>query len=514
MSTVPLAAQREAWEAGPGLLVSMWRHRWLLVAAVVIGSAAGLAVGSQRSPTYEATALVRLADPQTSGIFERQDRQDAEMYTSRQHELVRSSDVLERAAPALGGTVSAADVRSSLDISSNAELLTIEVKASAPEAEAATAIANGVAEAYQLYATERDRDTATRVLGELDGAARTLQSRIGRLETRREALLGTEESTYLQRRVEAWRLTTLVHQLIRLEARMLQVATEADLVGSTVESIEPATVPSAPSAPHPQHLAVFGAILAGALGSVLAYWRAGRVGDATSASIATELLEAPILGRLDLDDKGPGLRTRNATGPSVGSQAEYELLHAAIEGALGSPSTASVLMTRISRRRDGARECVRLAVAASRAGRHVLLIDGDHHSQDLTRLLGAADHPGLTEVIEHRVTLDEATIELDPRHGTVRALPAGRARYSASFRPSTVADVLFRISEWNGGLTLIHTAPPHLSTAATLLAEHVDGVLVLVDSATSRAELNRVRERLRVASASLLGFVFIGGRRG
>jgi Mrp family chromosome partitioning ATPase len=500
----------------PGVLLSVWRHRWLVLLATIAGVLAGLIFAQLQSPVYEASALMRLADPLTAGVFESQEATGAEVYMARRQDLVRSRAVTERAAEILGPGISAGDVRNSMTVGADDDLLTLTVRVEWNSASGAANMADTVAEAYQQVALERTRQEAEKELSELRSAEAALQERIESIEEELDdlppAAPGLEEDP--RSGVITARLENLVGQLIEVETRIREVAINAEVVGSGVEMFESATVPTTPVEPRPGMLALLGGAIAAAFAIAFAYWRTGQVSQVWSSTDVERILAAPLLARLPVVRQGRIERLPDDLVLEPRVTEAYQFLLNSVEYELGRIGGSSILITSAGPTQGKTSACIHLALAAGKAReRNIVLVDGDLRARYLTRLLDGEEAPGLSELVTDETGLEKVLLRRAIADDvSVWAVPAGERASDPSFlRSPALQEVMSRIRH-AADLTILDSAPVLAVADTTVIAAHVDAVVLMVNERTPAADLERVRERLSFVSAPLLGYVFVSDR--
>lgn len=153
---------------------------------------------------------------------------------------------------------------------------------------------------------------------------------------------------------------------------------------------------------------------------------------------------------------------------------------------------------------------VNVASTLARAGRSVLLIDGDVRRPTLHTSFGLGNDRGLTNLLEERASAAQAGDAIkETRVPGLRLLPSGSNKDSP-------AELLFQphlrklLSEFRGRFDLVLIdAPPMTQWAdARTLANAADGVVLIARSKrTTRDSIRAACERLRCDRARLLGVV-------
>ena len=141
----------------------------------------------------------------------------------------------------------------------------------------------------------------------------------------------------------------------------------------------------------------------------------------------------------------------------------------------------------------------------------VLVVDGDLRRGTIGKLLGVENHPGLTELIDGSVKLEDAVLKCDdiPLNVLLRGnskMPPAELLHSPQFGTQ-----FRRISE-QFDLVLVDSAPVNLVTDTQLLAGSCDAVLLVARAfATTRKSLELAVQDL--SPFRIIGTVLNGGPR-
>ena len=155
---------------------------------------------------------------------------------------------------------------------------------------------------------------------------------------------------------------------------------------------------------------------------------------------------------------------------------------------------------------------VGLGVALGEAGHSVILVDADLRKAQLARHLGVTSDVGLSSVLAHQVTVEQAIAP--STHENVHVLPAGVVPPNPSELLST--PTLRKLIRDLAGLydfVLIDSPATLRYTDATLLTAACDGALLLVRSGRTRTtDLAKVSEKMGLVDATVLGTVLVGSK--
>jgi LCP family protein required for cell wall assembly len=214
----------------------------------------------------------------------------------------------------------------------------------------------------------------------------------------------------------------------------------------------------------------------------------------------TKLLDLPNIGRIPVYAQAPA---PTLTEPRSEVATAYQRAASRLEAS----TRGRVLLVSGMEAAQGATSAsLNLAVAATRAGRRVLLVDGDAARASLSKFGRTGRSPGLTELASGGATLAQAA-----RLWTVGAntklpfVPAGA--------PSNNGHMLDRAGLSNAlddiagvaDLVLIDTAAEDDNTDG--LAAVADGTLLIVPAAADRARIDDIQARAAAEGAPAVGYL-------
>ena len=491
------------WDEGPGLAEAARRYWWLLLASALVLGSAGYGLSLLRPVTYEATARLLLSDPSQQSLFDTENDGDAVRYLLNQVTRIKSRSVAERASELLDDEVSADTVRRSIEVASEAENDLVTVTASAATAELAAGIANAVGNAYQDEVRDQVQDTADRALNRLEASASALRERLERLDERIEQ--DPDDAVLLAQR------DAVLTQLGVLTSRQDQIAVEASLYGSGVELFEQASVPSEPADQGAGRMGALGAVVGLTLGMGAAWLLLARRESVDHSQDPAVVLGSPLLGAVpDFDAIGVTAPLPTLTDPRSPAAEAYQFVVASLASQMRATGGNTILLTSPQPGDGKSVTALNLAIAASRDGRDVLVVDADARVGGLSRLSKTDGGPGLHEVqadpdnllwsASRREMPDAPGVEVVPR-GSEIADPAG------FFRTRGFAGAMQRFRDYAD--LVIVDSPPLLAVSDTsAIAAHVDGVILVVAQGTPLAVLHDASERLKLLDVPLLGYIF------
>jgi hypothetical protein len=260
---VSISVQRgpQEWDAGPNLLDSLWRHKWLVALAVLVGMLAAYGWSSRQPARYEATLQLDFS----SVVAQASGDQDPQRVLQNQVTLLNSPTVLGQVARLSDRRLTRSQVkdRVSVEAAGDSDVITIRALDATP-AQAAR-LAELVPRAYQRALNERAKRTAASLQRAQDEAAAhlarvraALQADPGNLSLQADLKVAEAE---LQRAAEAKQAAT------RPSGAEAAIADAQDT---------DAVVGDGPAQPQPTRAAAVGALLGLAVSVALVSWRTGQ----------------------------------------------------------------------------------------------------------------------------------------------------------------------------------------------------------------------------------------------
>ena len=215
------------------------------------------------------------------------------------------------------------------------------------------------------------------------------------------------------------------------------------------------------------------------------------------------LLGSPCLGSIPNDDSGPAPTLTDTSSPS---SMAYRNLLSAIEGQ----TNGQVLLVSSPAPGQGASTvALNLAISGTQRGRRIALIDGDIDGNGVSRFLSTGAVPGLTDIADGSATLADASRLWSIGPGSALPIvPSG-----SSSDPSEVAlsglglaESIDQIAE-RADAILIDAPPVAWDGAASSIAAHVDGTVLVTTDAATGSSIADARDRLAEAGAPVIGYV-------
>jgi LCP family protein required for cell wall assembly len=244
-----------------------------------------------------------------------------------------------------------------------------------------------------------------------------------------------------------------------------------------------------------------GTVLAAALGGGIAalFWFCWYLTGGTRP--VGKLLELPNLGNIP---DTPGTPSPTLTAPSSSAAAAYQRAASRMEALTRG---RILLVAGVVDGQGATTAALNLAVAATRAGRRTLLIDGDITDGKLSNFGHTGVSPGLVELARGEATLGEAA-RLWSVDSTSRLpfIPAGRPAPDAPvLQRSEVAAAVEDVAT-SADVVLIDT-PVEGGPAIDALGALADGTLLVLPRAMDKGTVNQAVDRLRSLGAPPIGYL-------
>jgi non-specific protein-tyrosine kinase len=498
-------------------LAVLRRRKWIVALVVAAAVASSLYVSSRQSPLYRASAQVLLSvnpvDNVLGGGGTRLSSDEAARYASTQAKLADGYRVARAAVESAGvADVSPDELLRSSSVSASADSDVLTFAVTDGDRERAAILANAFAREYVAYSRAQDVANVRAVLRAVDRRIRAL-----RREVRKE---------------QAGRGT--VSAALKQEFRVL-VARQQDL--QTEEQIQTGSSRLAEAArdasqvqPRPLQDAALGLLVGVVLAFALAFLLEALDTRARSVEEIAERLGMPLLARLP----PPPRRLRGNHGLVMladerpDATAPYWKLRSAVDFANVSLHARTIMVTSALEQEGKSTVVANLAVALTRVGRRVLLVDMDLRRPSLDRFFGLDGRPGLTDVVLGYSSLEEAIAPVVvtgerglaatgngngvPRaDGLLHVLPSGPTPpHPDELLESAPVGALFDELEAleNFDVILFDTPPLLPVSDAIAISHHAAGLIVVVRaSRVRRAVLAELRRLLDQCRSAKVGFV-------
>lgn len=473
-------SNRELPPFGP----SLRRHLGVILVSTFFALGISVIYVATASFTYTSSAVVLLApapgNPLTAEAASGSGVQTT-VAMSTEAELVRSPAVSEIVSDELGRTSPDVDERLVAAIPANTQML--ELSFTSPSPERAQEGAQGYADGYLAFRSERSTSTQ-------DASIATLNEQITAAEADLRRAVG-EASAAGGASFASQEVQLLTDRLAQLNNR-LSAAQSVSIAPGVV--ISPATLPTATNGLPPWAYLVAAAIIGLLLGcgyAVLREWRRDLVRNLDD----DDEMGVPVFAVLR-EAQGATLATAE---PSSSSHEDYRRLRAAVIANAPAPHALAVSAAGGDRSFGVA---TNLAVVLAEANFSVLLIAADPHASEVESLLGVGDLPGLAEIVRGEASLPQVLVEVYGVSVLTSGIDALRSRdllASSAFRD------LVKEARAAFDYVILLAAPAGSADGDSVRLSADSLLLILTADLTTKARMEEALER-----AGRLGVTTVG----
>ena len=476
------------------------------IALIVLGAIAMVALRQYEGPSYSASADVLVATDNTQYVLAGIDPPyvDPERVIQNAVAIAESDDLYERAAARLGNSVgTGSDLSSATSVSSSQGEDVITFTATAPTADAAVAIANSVARAYEGYRS--------------DLKLRDIRQAIARLTNE---LPDTEVAQRAPLREQIDRLQLL-----------------ATVNASDARVIDPATG-AVQTNPRPVRDAMSGAAIGLVIALLIAGAREALNTRVRSDADVESLLDAPVLASIQTLPKRSQLVTLGGRHEGRFSDA-YALLAANLGRLRRDEGPVALAITSAVKSEGKTTTAANLAVAFARRGERVILADFDVRKPSLGPIFGIPSTvPGVVQLVSGKAQLKDTIWEVSlngsgPRRvvavplgaaqalrrrtkatdgasgvGTLRVIPSGGTVRGVALAHSPQVNQLIERLKKEADIVVLDTPPALLTVEMAELSRAVDLVLVVArQGRVTRRSLQALSRQASGWKAEVVGAV-------
>ena len=271
--------------------------------------------------------------------------------------------------------------------------------------------------------------------------------------------------------------------------------------------VTPATAPASPSAPNTRLNLVLGLLMGLALGIGVAAMRSSLDRRIRGESDLRAVTHAPLLGGISFDPEAAKYPLLDQASPQGPRAEAFRQLRTNLQFANVSGQAKTVAVTSSLPGEGKSTIAANLALALSRAGQSVCLVDADLRRPMIDKYLGLERNAGLTTALIGAAKVDDL---LQPWGEdqlyvlTSGQIPPNPSELLGSVEMKQIIEHLESAFD-----TVIVDAPPLLPvTDAAVLSQQVGGIVLVVSADKAKNhEVERCIESLELVGANLLGVI-------
>jgi succinoglycan biosynthesis transport protein ExoP len=480
------------------------RWWWLVVICALLAAGTTYFVSSRKTPVYRATATLLVQSPSSSQTAEYQFYRYADLQAPTYIQMLTGQPVMEAAIAQLGWDNTSEPAGSvSAELIPNTHLIRVSAVNTAPAR--AAALANAVVNAFIAKYEDMQQGRYAEALATLQAQMDEVSAQMDNVQAQIDAL-GTPVTSQEQADLNLLQTTMTGYRniytiLVRdYEQMNLLAAQSADVIAV----YEPAEVPTRPVRAATRR----NTMLAGAVGTILA------VGIVFVAEYLDDTIKTPddvrralglstlgAIGRLAEED-GELIATTRPLSPASES---FRKLRTNIRFSGLDRPLKTLLVTSPNPTEGKSTAVANLSVVMAQAGLKVVALDADLRRPRLHQLLSLHPRGGLTESLLEGA-IDGYVQPVEEIDGLF-VLPAGDkppnpAETLGSQRMRELLDKLGQQMD----MVVVDSPPVLPVTDAAVLAQGVDGVLLVIDvGETRRRAAQQAVEEIRQVGGKLIG---------
>lgn len=473
-------------------LATLRLRRWLVLAIAAVFTIGGVLYSLTLKPAYVATSEVLLsAETDPTGVVTQEISPDTEA------QVATSPDVAVKAKALFDTDLSATELIKNLAITLPSDSFVLDFKFSAANPAEAQAGANAFADAYLAFKTSQFQEGIDAQIESYDLQLSQLSDDLtAALKQAEEVPRGSSEWFTIQATIETIKTQIGTNTASREQLKSIH-PDPGEVIGRATTAKSASTSPVV--------IVLAAAFLGLIIGSVTAFVAEGMSGSLRSAEDIERELNSPVLGVLPWV---PGVHLRREmlvteVAPTSMAGESYRMLRSGLLYAV--KDDARVLLVTSSGVGEGKTTvAANLAVSLAQADKRVILVGGDLRRPEVHAYFGVPNDRGLVQVLDGG---DEPPLVMTGVPN-LRLLPSGPpVEMSAQlFEGGAFPELVERLRE--AADLVIIDAPPLAISDPLVMAEHADGILIVVDmKQADKGGLRRVRELLERAGLSPLGLI-------
>jgi polysaccharide biosynthesis transport protein len=449
------------------------RHKWILLACVILIPLATYLVSTRLPKTYEATAVMQLqsvgSGQSLPDVGDLSGGSGDTQTSDRVAALIETNGVADQAARVLHEPVGS--LRGDVTASANQDTGFITITASASTPKRAAKIANAFAEAVRVTRAQQG-------MVRVNNAIATTQAQLKKQ--------GKNANTQLTQQLQGL------------------IATR-NALGQNAQVIQPAAPPSSPASPEPVKNALFALVFALLFAAALVALVDRLDRRLHDPDDLEKLTGAPLLVHIP-PSAFPG------SAPDPGVPLAFQMLRDSLVYFNVDRQLDSLIVVSSLKGEGKTTVAANLAIAYARTGKRIIAMDADLRSPELALRLGLETTPGLSTVLAGDATLEDALREVEPFGDTLRVLPGGPpppnpSELLGSARMGQLLDGLVAESD----LVIVDTPPLLVVSDAFGLLERAPGAIGVARlDQTPKDAARRMADVVATVHTRLLGAVATG----
>ena len=491
----------------------LWRWLWLIVLGTLLAGGTAYLVSRNMTPIYRASTTLLINQARNPAITDYTSLMTSERLAKTYAELLTKRPVLEEVAKRLG--VEAEETKepgggalpAAIDVRPVRDTQLIELSVESDDPQLAMEIANTLPE---VFIQQNAAMQVSRFASSKENLSEQLAIIESDMEATQQAINDLQDSESAADQAELARLQTTKTQYQNNFASLLQSYEEIRLAEvQTMDNIviaEPARLPRFPIKPRKLQntllAAVVGCMLAVGVAFLIEYLD-DTIKSSEDVSQALGLSTLGAITRFSTEDED---RLITAAQPRSPISEAYRALRTNIQYSSVDNPLRTLLVTSTDPTEGKTTTVANLGTVMAQAGLSVIVVDSDLRRPVLHQYFEASRNLGLTNaLLDKSPSTDGYLQETEVENLRVLAsgpLPPNPSELLNSQRMRELIEQL----KGEADVLLFESPPIRAGTDASILANQVDGVLLVVDAGSTRQGMaQRGKEQLDKVGANLLG---------
>ncbi|MBI5713666.1 MAG: polysaccharide biosynthesis tyrosine autokinase [Chloroflexi bacterium] len=488
----------------------LWRWLWLILLGTVLAAVTAYVVSRLMTPVYAASSTLLINQAPSDKVSDYTAILTSERLARTYSQMLTGVPVLKEAITTLNLNTNATDLAKQITVTLVRDTQLIKVTVESEDPQIAMKLANLLPQIFSRqnssYQVDRFADSKASLAKELDSLnvqIRQVQTAIDRLGQPTSAD-GKTELARLQTEMAQYRqsVTTLLQSYENI--RLAEAQSTNDVV-----VVEPAETPIEPIRPR----ILINTALAAAVGMMLAVGIVFLIeyldDSIRSPEQIHQLLQAPVvaaIAKMSTDS------LRNGPIASVEPRSPvteaFRGLRTSLQFTGVDKPIKTIIVTSAGASEGKSTVTANLAIVMAQAGMRVVLLDADLRRPTVHKTFSRPNRNGLTDLmLQGSAGWSGAVQETSIRNLFLISsgqLPPNPSEILASQKMRQLLEHFSKISD----VVIIDTPPVLAVTDATVLAPHVDAVLLVVDTGVTRiGAVAQVKTQLEQVGVKLMGVV-------
>ncbi|MBA3942947.1 MAG: polysaccharide biosynthesis tyrosine autokinase [Herpetosiphonaceae bacterium] len=484
---------------------AMLRHwAWLLVTIAVIFGTTAYVVSDHQPRVYQASTTILVdeakanADYQSTLLDERRAQTYAQLLTTEQLlTTVIQKLGLHMTTRQLGSMVAVKVVR-------DTQLIMLQVRDTDPQraARLANTLATTLADQTQNTRASRfgiSKDSLQQQMSGLDKQIHQTEASLAQAQTNND-------------KAKQDQLQASLTQYRSIYANLLQNDVQLQLAeaqsSSSISQADPAIADTRPVAPRIAYNALIAAILGVVLAAGSVLLKESLDDSVKNPEALSVALGLPILGLIARIDRTKRSGLIVVEQPRSPVSEAFRVLRTNFQFTGVDRPIRTLLVTSPSQDEGKSTLCANIAAVLAQSGQQVMLVDGDLRRPTQHKLFELTNRSGLSELFKQPLSELENVIRRTSIKGvslvTAGAIPPNPAELIGSEKMRGILQQL----QTQADIVLIDTPPVTPVTDAVVLAQRVDGVVLVVRSdVTKMSACQQAVAQLQHVGANVIGLV-------